>query len=77
MKVCCEFGYRVTNKTVENGRFYPYGIGCDRWPDCFSCPFIDCVWSPVSRRKNRKNKGDVDDDRDLEGMQLKLFGGDG
>jgi hypothetical protein len=27
----------------KNGVYYQHGLGCSKFPDCFSCPFPDCV----------------------------------
>lgn len=34
-----------------DGVYFYNGLGCHRHPDCFTCPFPDCITSPDDIKK--------------------------
>ena len=33
-----ELNYKITEKQVKDGVFYPHGTGCSKHSDCLTCP---------------------------------------
>lgn len=41
-----DHGTKVNEKIfkLKQGQL-PYGLGCNKFSNCFSCPFPDCTWT--------------------------------
>ena len=47
--------HHIIKNYDENGIFYQHGLGCDKYADCFSCPFYDCIWDNSSLTRRQPN----------------------
>lgn len=41
-------------RDIYNGIYYPHGLGCKDWDNCFTCPKKDCTWT---FRRAKSNNG--------------------
>ena len=50
-----------TKRANDNGISYNSGMGCSRWPNCFTCQFNDCKFGNGTQNKDLSFMANVGD----------------